>query len=195
MSWMDANQLLVKEHFGLFKAASNYDIFDLSTGEQLLECREPHLGMLTKMARYHEDYRRMTPFDIRITDMSGQEVLQVKRGFTIFISKVSVYDGDGVLLGGFKQKIFSIGGAFSVHDAHDQEVCHLKGKWTGWEFQFLAGGVQLARVTKKWKGLGQELFTTADNYVLEIDDAVAPDSPTRTLILAAVMCIDMVLKE
>lgn len=195
MSWMDANQLLVKEHYGLFKAASNYDIYDLASGQMLLECREPHLGMLTKMARFHADYRRMTPFDIRVTDTMGQEVVRVSRGVTLFISKVAVRDGDGVLLGGFKQKIFSIGGAFSVHDANDNEVCHLKGKWTGWEFQFLAQGVQLARVTKKWKGLGQEMFTTADSYVLDISDAVAPDSPTRKLILAAVMCIDMVLKE
>ena len=55
--------------------------------------------------------------------------------------------------------------------------------------------MQLARVTKKWAGLGKELLTTADNYVLDISDAVPPGSPTRKLILAAVMCIDMVLKE
>jgi uncharacterized protein YxjI len=195
MSWTDANQLLVKEHLGLFKAASNYDIYDLASGEKLLECREPHLGFITKMARFHEDYRRMTPFDIRVTDMSGQDVVRVSRGLTLFVSKVAVHDGDGALLGGFKQKIFSIGGAFSVHDANDQEVCHLKGKWTGWEFQFLSQGVQLARVTKKWQGMGKEMFTTADNYVLDISEAVAPNSPTRKLMLAAVMCIDMVLKE
>jgi hypothetical protein len=44
-------------------------------------------------------------------------------------------------------------------------------------------------------GLGKELFTSADNYVLEIGEAVPPDSPVRKLVLAAVMCIDMVLKE
>jgi hypothetical protein len=31
--------------------------------------------------------------------------------------------------------------------------------------------------------------------VLDISDAVSADSPTRKLILAAVMCIDKVLKE
>ena len=44
-------------------------------------------------------------------------------------------------------------------------------------------------------GLGKELFTTADNYMLSIDRAVAPDDKVRQLIMAAVMCIDMVLKE
>jgi hypothetical protein len=50
-------------------------------------------------------------------------------------------------------------------------------------------------VTKKWRGLGQELFTSADNYVLEISPTVPPDNPLRVLILGAVFCIDMVLKE
>lgn len=50
-------------------------------------------------------------------------------------------------------------------------------------------------MTKKWAGLGKELFTSADNYVLQIADKVPADGPVRPLILAAVMCIDMVLKE
>jgi uncharacterized protein YxjI len=39
------------------------------------------------------------------------------------------------------------------------------------------------------------MFTTADTYMLEISPHVPPDSQVRQLILAAVMCIDMVLKE
>ena len=54
---------------------------------------------------------------------------------------------------------------------------------------------ELAQVSKKWAGLGKELFTSADNYILQISDAVPPDSSLRQLIMAAVMCIDMVLKE
>jgi uncharacterized protein YxjI len=50
-------------------------------------------------------------------------------------------------------------------------------------------------VTKKWAGLAKELFTTADNYVLKITDDIPADQPVRLLILAAVTCIDMVLKE
>ena len=41
----------------------------------------------------------------------------------------------------------------------------------------------------------KELFTSADNYMLEISDSVPPGHPLRALILGAVMCIDMVLKE
>ena len=80
-------------------------------------------------------------------------------------------------------------------DANGIEVCQLKGKWTGWDFRFIMDNRELAHVTKKWSGLGKELFTSADNYVLQIADEVPVNSPARQLILAAVMCIDMVLKE
>ena len=194
MSWQHANQLLVKEHIGLFRAASNYDVFDLHSGDKLLECREPGLGAITKLLRF-TDYRRMTPFDVHVTDTSGQLVVRVQRGISLFVSKVRVHDDTGARLGGFNQRLFSIGGAFRVLDENDREVCQLAGKWTGWDFKFTVQGVQLARVTKKWVGMGKEFFTSADNYVLEISDAVAPESATRKLILAAVMCIDKVLKE
>ncbi len=113
----------------------------------------------------------------------------------MFLSKVVVRDENDEKIGGFKQKLFSIGGAFKVLGPDDQPLCELKGKWTGWDFRFMAGDNQLAHVSKKWAGLGKELFTTADTYVLEISDEVPTDNPARQLILAAVMCIDMVLKE
>ena len=59
----------------------------------------------------------------------------------------------------------------------------------------MAGNSELAHVTKKWSGLGKEMFTSADNYVLEISEEVPADNPVRGLIMAAVMCIDLVLKE
>ena len=194
MSWDHVNQLLVKEHVGMFKAANNYDVYDLNTGEMLIECREPNLGFFTKMLRF-TDYKRMTPFDVHLNAVNGEPVARVHRGISLIRSRVTVTDSDGKELGTFQQKLLSIGGAFAVLDEDGVEVCHLKGKWTGWDFQFLANDVQLARVTKKWGGIGKEFFTSADNYVLEIADVVPPESATRRLILAAVMCIDMVLKE
>ncbi len=188
------NTFLVKEHVGIFKAANNYDVFDPETGEEILHCREDNLGFFTRLLRF-TDYKRMTPFDIEIRTHDGQPVLHVRRGISLFLSKVRVYDEHEQLIGGFKQKLFSIGGAFSVLDEHDQPLCELKGKWTSWEFSFLAGGTELAKVSKKWAGLGKELFTSADNYVLQIDPSLPADSSLRKLILAAVMCIDMVLKE
>lgn len=191
---LSRNEFFVKEHTGIFKAANNYDVMD-EQGSVILHCREPSLGFITKMLRF-TDYKRMTPFDVHITTPEGEPVVRVQRGVSIFLSKVEVFDDQDQLIGGFKQKFFSLGGAFTIHDANGEPVCDLKGKWTGWDFKFLsADGTEFAHVTKKWAGLGKELFTSADNYVLQIYDNVPPDSSIRQLIMGAVMCIDMVLKE
>ncbi len=192
---LNKNMFLIKEHVGMFKAANNYDVYDIDTNQIILECREDNLGIFTKLLRF-TDYKRMTPFNIEIRTPEGEVLLSVTRGISIFLSKVSVFDGDKKYLGGFKQKLFSIGGAFNVLDANENIVCSLKGKWTGWDFKFLTNNDQeLAHVSKKWAGAGKELFTSADNYMLNIMEEVPENSNTRKLILAAVMCIDMVLKE
>lgn len=191
---LNRNLYFIKEHVGMFKASNSYDVLDPETGEEILHCREPNLGFLTKMFRFTK-YKRMTPFDVHVTTPEGDPVIRITRGVSIFLSKVDVLDENDEQVGGFKQKFFSIGGAFNVLDDNDEILCTLKGKWTGWEFKFEKDGVQYAMVTKKWAGLGKELFTSADNYVLEISDEVPQDHPLRMLIMGAIFCIDMVLKE
>ena len=191
---LSRNSFAVKEHVGMFKAANNYDICDPETGAIVLECREERLGVFTKILRF-TDYKRMTPFHIEIREPSGKTLIEVKRGISFILSSVEVFDGEGVLLGRFKQKFFSLGGKFDVYGPDNTVLCSLKGKWTGWDFFFGLDGVEFGRVSKKWAGIGKELFTSADNYMLTIDPSLEPDHPLRKLIVAAVMCIDMVLKE
>jgi uncharacterized protein YxjI len=189
------NLFLVKEHVGFFKAANNFDIYDAKSGEMVLHCREDRLGWITKLLRF-SDYKRMTPFDIDVRTPAGETAIVIRRGVSFFVSKVDVLDGKSrERIGGFQQKFFSLGGAFTVLDAKDQPLCQLKGKWTSWDFRFMAGEQELAHVSKKWAGIRKEMFTTADNYVLAISESVPPNSQLRQLILAAVLCIDMVLKE
>jgi len=191
---LNRDYFFVKEHVGMFKAANNYDVLDPESKEIIMTCREDNLGALTKLLRFTK-YKRMTPFHVEIKTSSGEKVLTVKRGISIFLSTVEVFDENDQLVGKFKQKFFSIGGKFNVLDANENEICMLKGKWTSWDFKFIKDKVEYAHVSKKWAGLGKELFTTADNYMLQIFENVPKDDPLRTLIVAAVMCIDMVLKE
>lgn len=193
-SSLNQNLFFVKEHVGMFKAANNFDIFNPETNEMVLECREENLGAFTKILRF-TDYKRMTPFDIEVRTPNGEKVLRIKRGVSIFLSTVEVLDENDQLVGLFKQKFFSIGGKFDVLDPQEKVLCQLKGKWTSWDFKFVKDNNEFAHVSKKWSGLGKELFTSADNYMLSIHPSVPKDHPMRILILAAVMCIDMVLKE
>ena len=191
---LNQNLFLVKEHVGMFKAANNYDIYNPESNQLIMNCRENNLGFFTKMLRFTE-YKRMTPFNIEITSASGEKIIAVKRGIAWFRSTVEIFDEKDRLVGTFKQKFFSIGGKFEILDKNERPVATLQGKWTGWDFKFSHENKQLAQVSKKWAGMGKEFFTSADNYVLQIEETVPQDSPLRQLILAAVMCIDMVLKE
>lgn len=194
MNVINQNLFFIKEHIGMFKAANNYDILNPESQELIMTCREDHLGGFTKLLRFTK-YKRMTPFNISINNTSGDRILSVKKGISFFRSTVEVFNEKNILIGKFKQKFFTIGGKFDVLDENNNVVCALKGKWTSWEFSFIKENTELARVTKKWAGLGKELFTTADNYMLKINESVPANDKNRLLILAAVMCIDMVLKE
>ena len=91
--------------------------------------------------------------------------------------------------------LFKAANTFDIFDPQNNLICQLQGKWTGWDFHFIHNGRNLAHVSKQWMGMGKELFTSADNYILSIEPSVEQDDKIRLVILAAVMCIDMVLKE
>ncbi len=188
------NQFLVKEHVGMFKAANSYDILDLESQQPLLECREPNLGFFTKMFRFTK-YKTQTPFAIEVKDGVGQEVLRLTRGVSFFRSTVQVFDGRQALVGTFRQRVLNFGGKLDVLDADGQIICTVEGKITSFDYRFLRAGEQIALVTKKWMGLGKELFTSADNYVISIEPTVPATDPIRAMIVAAALCIDMVFAE
>lgn len=193
-SVLNQNLFFVKEHVGMFKASNNYDIHNPENQKVVMTCREEKLGFFTKLLRFTK-YKRMTPFNLEIKTPSGEKVLTVKRGISIILSTVEVYDENDKLVGKFKQKFFSVGGKFNILDPMGNILCKLQGKWTGWDFKFVKDNKEYAHVSKKWSGLGKEMFTSADNYMLEIKDIVSKDDPLRILIFSAVICIDMVLKE
>lgn len=192
---LNRNLFLIKEKIGIFKASNSYDIFDPHSQELILTCREEKLGFFTKFFRF-TDSKRITPFHLVLRTTDGKKMLSVKRGIALFLSTVHVFDEKEQSVGMFKQKFFSIGGKFNVLDTNAKILCSLKGKWTGWDFKFVKDNIEFAHVSKKWAGIGKELLTSADNYMLSIDSSVPADQKSlRLLILAAVMCIDMVLKE
>jgi uncharacterized protein YxjI len=184
----------VREHAGVLRASHDYDVLDPETGQKVFDGREKNLSRIRKLLRF-SDFKRICPFDLQVTTPEGKAVLRVARGVPILVSRVRVFDAEDTPIGGFVLKPVSVSGAFDVVDATDAPVCRLKGDLTGWNFRFLTPeGIELARVTKKWAGIGKELFSGASDYMLQIDEAVPKDSVTRQLLLASVLCIGMVLK-
>lgn len=103
-------------------------------------------------------------------------------------------DAAGNVVGYFKSKLLSLGGAFYVYDKHDNQVALVKGDWKGWNFRFLTNDQQdLGIVTKKWSGLGKELFTSADNYMISVNEGAS--EAVAALLIAAGIAVDTIFKE
>ena len=189
---LDRHTYLIRERVGMMKLHEAFDILDAETGSVLATAVE-QASAWRKAAKLLIN-KKMLPFEVDVEGPQGERLMTISRGFTFLRSRVEVRAG-GRLLGTFKQRLLSIGGKFDIFDASERKVAELKGNLVGWNFKFVSeDGQELGVVTKKWAGMGKELFTSADNYVVNIAESVDPVG-AGALLLAAALCIDMVLKE
>ena len=67
--------------------------------------------------------------------------------------------------------------------------------WRAWNFSIQDGsGQEVARITKTWEGLARTMFTTADNYVVQIHQRL-PQDPLRAIVIASAVTVDTALKQ
>lgn len=196
---LQLNQFFIKEHVGVFKLANTYDIVDPATGKKVGLAREKPGGWVIFLRLLIS--AQLLPTKVEILESSSDQeeekiVVTIKRGFTLLRAKVHVLiDGDRQI-GYFKSKLFSIGGGFWMYDTNDVKIAEVKGDWKGWNFKFLdLTGKEIGTVTKKWAGLGKEMFTSADNYMIALTDPTKQDPGAKALLLAAGIAIDTIFKE
>jgi uncharacterized protein YxjI len=194
-SLLERTVFFVKERVALLKLTDTYDILDPATGHTIGIAKEEPPGW-AKWLRLVIKKHRM-PTALNIYEIEGQPpLLTVRRGFTFLRAKLHVTAADGRKIGYFCSKLLTLGGGFFVFDTADHQVAEVKGDWKGWNFRFLnKSGRELGTVTKKWAGLGKELFTSADNYIIALTDQSDARPDTSALLLAAGLCIDVVFKE
>jgi uncharacterized protein YxjI len=185
----------VKEQVEFMKLAGTYDIFHPETNQQIGVAKEEPGGFIKLLRLFIS--KLMLPTQVNVYDSAdSKKVLSIKKPFSFIRSKISVYNSNEEYLGYFHSKIFSLGGGFWVYDANERKVAEIKGEWTGWNFRFLSeSGQELGTISKKWAGLAKEFFTSADNYVIALNETAGSDLNQTALLLAAGLAIDIVLKE
>ena len=194
---LNRKSFFIREHVGLMKLSDTYDILDPETKEQLGIAKEKP-GAFFLLLRLLVN-KRLLPTKVFIYEGSNPEdesqmLFSIRRGFTLFRSKIDICDASGNVVGWLKSKAFSLGGAFRVFDASGNEVASVKGDWKGWNFRFLDKNEnEIGTITKKWAGLGKELFTSADNYIISLNEGHSPEN--AVLLLAAGLAVDTVYKE
>ena len=191
----DRKMLLIKERVGFLKFTDTFDIYDPLTGAQVGIAREK-IGFLMKLLRLLIN-KRLLPTSVEVRERDDTPVLiTLRRGVTLLHANVAVRDGSEMEIGTLRSKAFSLGGGFNVLDPQKQPIAEIKGDWKGWNFRFLApDGSELGKVTKKWAGIGKELLTSADNYIIALNESRQLPKHGTQLLLAAGLAIDIVFKE
>jgi uncharacterized protein YxjI len=192
---LNRKTFLVKERVGFLKLVDTFDIYDPATGAQIGIARE-RVSPLLKVLRLLIS-KRLLPTLVEVREREdGPVVLSIRRGATLLRCNVTVRNQVDKEVGRFKSKLFSLGGGFHVVDAFGKPLAEIKGDWKGWNFRFLAAdGSEVGKVTKTWMGLGKEFFTSADNYVIALDERRSLSPDDAALLLAAGLAIDTVYKE
>jgi hypothetical protein len=80
-------------------------------------------------------------------------------------------------------------------EASGQDIGSLNAEnWRAWDFSIQdAAGTEVARIKKTWEGLAKTMFTTADNYVVQIHRPLA--EPLRSCVIASALSVDTALKQ
>ena len=190
--FFDANNYFIDENVNFFKFENTYKVFDekganIGSINQKLTFGQKLLRLVLNKA--------MLPFRLEIKDTNGVLLSSISRGWTFFMSKIVLTSGDGRTIGSVKQKFKLFKPTFRIFNHEEKQIAEINGDWKAWKFVIKdESGSQIGTISKKWAGVLQEVFTTADKYHVNIDPSYA-NMMNKIVILSAAITIDMVLKE
>jgi len=185
--------LVVNQKVKLIELTNEYKVFD-QNGAQIGSVAQVGQTTLKKAARLVSSLDQFMTHTYEIRDAVEQPVLVLTRPRKFMKSKFQITKPDGTVVGDVAQKNVIGKIRFSLN-ANGQELGTLNAEnWRAWNFNIQnAGGTEVARITKSWEGLAKTVFTTADNYVVEIKAPI--EEPLRSLVVAAALCVDTALKQ
>jgi hypothetical protein len=116
-------------------------------------------------------------------------VLRAVRPFRFYFHQLQVYDGQGKLLGTLERRFSLLRRIYAVLDSAGHEQFELFGPILHpWTFQVKKDGVEQGKITKRWSGLGKEMFTDADQFGVMFP--ANWDVAIKAVFLGAVFLID-----
>ncbi|MEU6386799.1 phospholipid scramblase-related protein [Streptomyces bauhiniae] len=185
--------LVVNQKAKLIELTNEYKVMD-QNGRDLGAVVEVGQGVLRKILRFVSSWDQFLTHRLEIRDTTGQPQLLLTRPAKIFKSRVLVARPDGSPVGEIVQQNM-IGKINFAMNVDGRQVGAIKAEnWRAWNFAIVDdAGTEIARITKTWEGLAKTLFTTADNYVLQIHRPLP--EPLRSLVVATALTVDTALKQ
>jgi uncharacterized protein YxjI len=190
--FFESNEYFIDEKVGFFKFHNEYKVYD-NTATQVGR-------IVQRVPGWHKVLRlflnkRMFPFTLEIIDNNDAILVTIKRGWTFWMSKITILDALGNEAGYIRQKFKLLKPRFLILNDQEEQIAEINGDWKAWNFGITStNGRAIGFINKKWAGVAKELFTSADKYHVTIIPEYAEDR-NKMNIVATAITIDMVLKE
>ena len=185
--------LVVSQKAKLIEVNNEYGVFG-ADGRQLGMVRQVGQSTAKKVLRVVSSLDQFMTHKLQVCDAGGNVVLALTRPAKVFKSRIVVENGVGQPIGEVQQENM-IGKIRFGLVVGGQRIGSINGEnWRAWNFNVQDhAGTEVARITKTWEGLARTMFTTADNYVVQIHRPLA--DPLRSMVVAAALCVDTALKQ
>lgn len=192
-SIFDEPVLIVNQKAKLIELNNQYGVFDRQ-GRQLAAVNQVGQSTAKKVLRLVSSLDQFMTHQLEITDSNGNVALRLTRPAKVFKSTVVVSDGHDQEIGRIVQdNVF--GKIHFTLQAGEHTYGAIKAEnWRAWDFRIEDhAGVEVARITKTFEGVAKTLFTTADNYVVQIHTRLP--QPLNALVVASALSVDTALKQ
>lgn len=185
--------LVVNQKAKLIELTNEYSVMDQS-GNALGSVVQVGQSTLKKVARFVSSIDQFMTHKLEIRDAYGQPVLQLTRPRKFMKSRVIVERADGRPIGEIVQQNMIGKINFAIMVDGRQAGAIKAENWRAWNFSIVDhADNEVARITKTWEGLAKTMFTTADNYVLQIHYQLP--EPLLSLVVATALTVDTALKQ
>ncbi|MFF1691413.1 MULTISPECIES: phospholipid scramblase-related protein [unclassified Streptomyces] len=185
--------LVVNQKAKLIELTNEYTVMD-QNGAQIGSVVQVGQSTLKKVARFVSSLDQFMTHKLEIRDAYGQPQLVMTRPAKFMKSRVVVERPDGSPVGEIVQQNM-IGKINFGINVNGQQIGAIKAEnWRAWNFSIVDhADNEVARITKTWEGLAKTMFTTADNYVLQIHYQLP--EPLLSLVVATALTVDTALKQ
>lgn len=186
--------LVVNQKAKIIEVNNEYAIFN-QAGQQIGGVTQVGQSAAKKALRMLGSYDQFMTHKLVVHDLMGAPLLQLTRPAKVFKSTVVVENPGGQEIGQIKQENMIGKIRFGLLAGGHQYGSINAENWRAWNFSIQDHtGREIARITKTWEGLAKMMFTTADNYVVQIHDMNIQD-PLHSLVIAAAVSVDTALKQ
>jgi uncharacterized protein YxjI len=185
--------LVVNQKAKLIEINQEFAVFD-QIGRQIGAVRQVGQSAAMKVLRFVSNVDQYLTHKFQVVDADGQVVLALTRPAKFIKSRLIVEGGNGQEIGQIVQQN-AIGKIRFALEVNGQAIGSLNGEnWRACNFNIRdASGREVARITKTWEGLAKTMFTTADNYVVQIHGPL--QQPMHSLVIASALGVDTALKQ